>query len=71
MNEAFKKDRCSVGDVIVSPAGEAVILEVGETSFLSSYFGEFDEAWAWHTYAEAKKFGWIFKGQDTCNTCGK
>lgn len=42
--------------------GEALILEVGKTSFLKSQWGKFDVSSSiWFTYKEAKESGWTIK----------
>lgn len=53
------KDNLRVGDVIVNDDGEsAMVLEVGQTSFLRSDRNDHNHAFDWLTFSEARDGGW-------------
>ena len=53
------KDNLRVGDVIVNDDGEgAMVLEVGQTSFLRSDRTDHNHAFDWLTFSEARDGGW-------------
>jgi hypothetical protein len=57
-------DTLLVGDIIDDGDNEAKVLEVGATSFLISFWADFNGADCWVTFEEAKAKGWKVKGQE-------
>lgn len=54
-----------VGDIIVDEDGdEAKVLEVGETSFLKSYWDDYERTTIWYSFEEAEEKGWKLKGEE-------
>jgi hypothetical protein len=57
-------DTLLVGDIIEYCGDESMVKEVGVTSFLISFWADFNEADCWVTFEEAKAKGWKVKGQE-------
>jgi len=62
-------ENLKVGDIIVNEDGdEAKVFEVLTSTFLMSWWGDFEEAGNWHTFTEAEKAGWKIKGSEEKTT---
>lgn len=68
------KENLVAGETVIidNTNGESLVLEVGETSFLRSCWGEFDQASGWYAYVDAQRRGWKIKlPSDTVEFNGK